>query len=79
MKVMPINFLVWLELSIITNAMQIQSQLKKEHVFPKDVEQEITYIPINEQQELIKKFVHLTNSQAVIIPWKFWRNIRLSF
>ena len=42
------------------------------------LEQEITYIPIDEQQELIKKLVHLTRRQAVIIPWKFWRNIRLS-
>lgn len=42
------------------------------------LEQEMTYIPIDEQQELIKKLVHLTNSQAVVIPWKFWRNIRLS-
>lgn len=58
--------------------MQTQSQLKKEHNFSKALEQEITYVPINEQQELIKKLVHLTNRQAVIIPWKFWRNIQLS-
>ena len=58
--------------------MQAQSHLKKEHVLPKAVEQEIIYIPINEQQELIKKLVHLSKRQAVIIPWKYWRNIQLS-
>ena len=58
--------------------MQTQDQLKKESVFQKALDQEITYIPIDEQQELIKKLVHLTKHQAVIIPWECWRDIRLS-
>lgn len=32
------------------------------------LEQEMTYIHIDEQQELIKKLVYLINCQAVIIP-----------
>ena len=71
MKVVPVNFLIWLKLLIVTNAMQTQSQLKKEHVFPEAEEQEITYIPIDEQQEILKKLVYLANRQNVILPWKF--------
>ena len=58
--------------------MPYSNNTSKINIQQKALEQEFTYIPINEQQELIKKFVHLTNRQAVIIPWKFWRNIQLS-
>ena len=56
----------------------MQNQLKKQPILQKADDQEMTYIPIDEQQELINKLVYLTNSQAVIIPRKLWRNIQLS-
>jgi len=49
---------------------QLQNQLKKQHIFQEVLEQEMTYIPINEKQELIEKLIYLTTRQAVIIPWK---------
>ena len=58
--------------------MQSQKQLKKQPIFQETLEQEITYIPINETQELIERLAYLTNSQAFIVPMKFWRDIRLS-
>jgi hypothetical protein len=58
--------------------MSYSNNTSKINIQQRALEQEMTYIPIDEQQELIKKLVHLSNHQAVIIPWKFWRNIRLS-
>ena len=58
--------------------MSYSNNTYKMNIQKRALEQEITYIAIEEQQELIKKLVHLTSRQAVIIPWKFWRNIRLS-
>ena len=58
--------------------MQTQNQLKKQSIAKKVYDQEITYIPINENQELLEKLAYLTNHQAVIVPMKFWRNIQLS-
>ena len=58
--------------------MSYSNNTSKMNIQQRALEQEITYIPIDEQQELIKELVQLINRQAVIIPWKFWRNIRLS-
>ena len=58
--------------------MSYSNNTSKMNIQQKILEQEMTYIPIDEQQELIKELVYLTNRQAIIVQWKFWRNIRLS-
>jgi len=58
--------------------MSYSNNTSKVNMQQKALEQEMAYIPIDEQQELIKELVQLTNRQAVIIPWKFWQDIRNS-
>ena len=57
--------------------MQNQNQLKKQAIFQKAEQQEMIYIPINENQELVEKLAYLTKSQAVIMPRELLKYIQL--